>query len=91
MVKIVRLPVPLDADENARANAERTLRLFDWATTVLRDLGPAKAVAQATSIESYAASCSMLRMPMSAWRFATHCIRQLAIARNISAGSVKER
>jgi predicted P-loop ATPase len=29
----------------------RTRRLFDWATTVLRDLGLARAVAQATSLE----------------------------------------
>jgi predicted P-loop ATPase len=51
MAKIVRLPVPLDADENVSANAERTRRLFEWAATVLKDLGLAKAVAQATSIE----------------------------------------
>jgi predicted P-loop ATPase len=51
MVKIVRLPVPLDADEHARANAERTRRLFEWAATVLGDLGLAKAVAQARSTE----------------------------------------
>ena len=42
MAKIVRLPVPLDADENARANAARTRRLFEWAATVLKDLGLAK-------------------------------------------------
>ena len=51
MAKIVRLPVPLDAEENVRANAERTRRLFEWAATVLKDLGLAKAVAQATSLE----------------------------------------
>ena len=51
MAKIVRLPVPLDADENARANAARTRRLFEWAATVLKDLGLAQAMAQATSLE----------------------------------------
>jgi hypothetical protein len=51
MARIVRLPVPLDSDDHARAtNAERTRRLFEWAATVLRNLGLATAVAQATSV-----------------------------------------
>jgi predicted P-loop ATPase len=45
MAKIVSLPPPLNA------NAERTRRLFEWAAKLLGDLGLAKAVAQATSIE----------------------------------------
>jgi len=47
--KIVHLPAPLDA-EHSHANAERTRRLFEWATMVLMKVGLAKAVAQATSI-----------------------------------------
>jgi predicted P-loop ATPase len=50
MSKIVHLPAPLDADEHSHANAERTARLFEWATMVLTEVGLAKAVAQSTSI-----------------------------------------
>jgi hypothetical protein len=50
MSKIVQLPALLGADEHSHANAERTRRLFEWATMVLTKFGHAKAVAQATSI-----------------------------------------
>jgi hypothetical protein len=50
MSKIVHLRAPLDADEHSHANAERTRRLFEWATMVLTEVGLAKAVAHAASI-----------------------------------------
>jgi hypothetical protein len=50
MSKIVHLPATPDADEHSHAAAERTQRLFEWATMVLTEVGLAKAVAQAASI-----------------------------------------
>jgi len=53
--KVVKLPVPASqdahADEHARADTERSRRLFDWADGVLRQLGLNKAVAAVGSIE----------------------------------------
>lgn len=50
MAKVVRLPVTVpDADER-EGNAERTRRLFSWASALLRELGIDKVVALAKTI-----------------------------------------
>jgi hypothetical protein len=51
MAKLVRLPISLGDDDRARANAERTRRLFEWAAMVLQHLGLVGAVTEATTIE----------------------------------------
>jgi hypothetical protein len=53
MVKVLKLPVPAsqDADEHARADTQRSQRLFDWADAVLKRLRLDKAMAAARSIE----------------------------------------
>jgi hypothetical protein len=53
MVNVINLPVPASqgADEHARADTERKQRLFDWADAVLKEVGLAKALAAARSIE----------------------------------------
>jgi predicted P-loop ATPase len=51
MAKLVRLPISLDDDDRAQGNAQRTRSLFEWAATVLKDLGLVGAVTEATTIE----------------------------------------
>src|SRR5262245_7984142 len=53
MPKVVRLPVQVaqDADAHARANTERTRRLFAWADATLKRLGLDQTVLRAKSIE----------------------------------------
>jgi predicted P-loop ATPase len=52
MPEVIQLPVltSTDADEQRRADTDRTRRLFDWALDVLKSLGLDKAVTRATSI-----------------------------------------
>jgi predicted P-loop ATPase len=51
MADIIHLPVPPDADAQAKANTDRNALLLAWARKVLQDLGIAKAVAGARSFE----------------------------------------
>jgi predicted P-loop ATPase len=56
MVKVIMLPAPVspasqDAEEHARADTQRSQRLFDWADAVLKSLRMDKALAAARSIE----------------------------------------
>jgi predicted P-loop ATPase len=52
MAKLISLPVPLeqDTEAHARADSERKRRLFEWADTVLKQLGLDRAVARVSSI-----------------------------------------